>query len=110
MRVSLPKSAVDLAVALLRGSEGLPSADRDPVLAQLLKDGPVPTRSAAYRAAYRWAHAVSTDSRPIDPVVFRSLGRYDDWLAAVLFLREVLRTSALRLRDPKVGGANQGGP
>lgn len=104
-RLALPRSAIDLAVAMLRGAENLPAGDRHRALLMLLGHGPVQTLSAAYQTAFYWARAVSKDLRPPDPIVFRCLGRNDDWLAALVFLTEVLRASEQRLASEEGDGA-----
>lgn len=95
-RIVLPRSATDLAVAMLRGTEDLAMNDRHRALMPLLAQGPVPTLSAAYQMAFYWAREVSMDRPAPDPIVFRCLGRDKDWLNALVFLTEVLRASEQR--------------
>lgn len=89
-QLHLPASAADLAHALITGTGELQEAARNQILVSLSRLSSIDSASAAYVTALHWAQAVSGDQRPPSPIVFRSLGRDTDWLAALEFVLSVL--------------------
>lgn len=89
-QLHLPATAADLAHALITETGELQAAARSQILASLSRLSPIDSESAAYVTALHWAQAVSGDHRPPNPIVFRSLGRDADWLAALEFVLSVL--------------------
>ena len=89
-RLHLRVSAADLAHALIKGTGELDEGARQRILVALLRLGPTDCATAAYVTALHWAQVVSSDLRPPSPIVFRSLGRDADWLAALEFVLSVL--------------------
>jgi hypothetical protein len=89
-QLHLRVSAADLAHALITGTGELDEGARHRILVALLRLGPIDCATAAYVTALHWAQVVSSDLQPPSPIVFRSLGRDADWLAALEFVLSVL--------------------
>jgi len=84
-RFRLRASAADLAHALISGTTDLRPQVRAQILDALQRQGAAGRKGADYVTALHWAQAVSDGRRPPDPIIFRSLGRSVDWLAALEF-------------------------
>jgi len=84
-RFRLRASAADLAHALISGATDFRPQVRAQILDALQRQGAAGRKGADYVTALHWAQAVSDGRRPPDPIIFRSLGRSVDWLAALEF-------------------------
>lgn len=107
VQLHLRASAADLAHALITGSAELQAPVQNQILAALRRLSPIDSVTAAYVTALHWARAVSSDLQPPSPIVFRSLGRDADWLAALEFVLSVLAVfddeAATRARPRRAG-------